>query len=122
MDEKALHVFYTYAILPQFGLQACDVMWHPGEPLGPDESLHRFSANKRSYGLIFEDNEGLGYTDAFIRDTILFNNEPYDFIPPLAETSISPSYNGFRLPTPFQYCAQVTGTFTLVEFLHLRKP
>jgi len=115
LSEQSLHTFYAYAVLPQFGIKDCDIEWQAAEALGGDESLHRFSSEQRSYALIFEDYEGLGSNEAFIKDRLLGDKESYEFVLPISETSISPSYNGLGLPAPSQYCDNVTGTFTLVE-------
>jgi hypothetical protein len=115
LNEENLHSFYKHVVLPQFGIKDNDITWQPAETLGGDESLHRFSVSERSYALIFEDCQGLGNNEEFITHNILGDKRSYKFVVPISKTSISPSYYGFRLPTPSQYCSNITGTFTLIE-------
>jgi hypothetical protein len=117
ISEEALHAFYAHAVLPQFGLHRHDIAWQPAQELDGDESLHRFSTDERSFALIFEDHQGLGNNEAFIKNTALDDGASFRFIAPISETSISPSYDGFRLPAPSQHCHNATGTFTLIEVL-----
>lgn len=117
LSEETLHTFYTYAVLPQFGIKDCDITWQPAEVVGGDESLHRFSALDRSYALIFEDHQGVGNNEDFIREKLTGEEKPFELVEPISQTAISPSYDGFRLPAPSQYCPNITGTFTLVELL-----
>lgn len=118
MDDIAfLHAFYERVILLQFGLQKLPVIWEQSQDIGPDESVHYFSIGKRSFALIFEDYDGKGRDPGFIQEHIVVGNRAYKFIAPTSATGSPPSYDGMHLPAPYQYCPNVTGTFTLIELL-----
>lgn len=118
LNEQTLHKIYTYLILPQFGINNCDITWQPAEILGPDESLHHFYTLNRSFALIFEDYQGLGSNERFIADKVLKSDQPCKLVVPISTTTISPFYDGLRLPAPSQYCKNVTGSFTLIKLLN----
>lgn len=115
LNKANLHAFYGYAVLPQFGIASDDISWQGGTDLGPDESAHFFSLDGVSYVLIFEDAGGLARTDAYIKEKVLVNGQPYEYVRPISEAPNSPSYDGFHPPTPYQYVPNITGTFTLIR-------
>jgi hypothetical protein len=114
MNGKSLYNFYEYAVLPQFGVKNTIITWNGSQQTGPDESVHYFSVNNTSYALIFEDAGGLGQNDDYIHENVLEQHSSYSFVQPIAATSSAPSYDGFHLPAPYQYCENVTGSFTLL--------
>lgn len=117
MDNEALYAFYSYVVLPQFGVGDNEVQWQGSSVLGPDEWAHYFSLDGTAYVLIFEDAGGLGATESYIRQEVLVSERPFEYVKPISEAPHSPSYDGFHLPTPYQYCPNVTGTFTLIRLL-----
>lgn len=117
MHEDSLHDFYKYAVLPQFGIKNVPIIWQGSHDTGPDETAHYFKLKEQDYVLIFEDYDGNGRNDAYIKDNVLEYSSLYEFIKPTSQTSNSPSYNGFKLPAPSMYCSGVTGTFTLIKLL-----
>lgn len=118
IGEHELHTFYTYAVLPQFGIENTDIRWEAGEILIPgDEAIHRFSTYESSYALMFEDCGGIGLSESFVRDAILSGDQRFEFVPPLSSTESSPSYDGFHLPVPSKYCPNITGSYTLIRLL-----
>lgn len=112
--EQSLHVFYTYAVLPQFGINRTDVLWNTCERLEGGESLHNFEAHGRDYTLIYEDYDGLGRNKAFVQDCVVGVGQTYELVSPVAESTTAPSFDGFRLRAPSQHSPNITGTFTLV--------
>ena len=110
MEGKSLYDFYERVVLPQFGVEGA-VLWHRSELVGPDETAHYFSVGKQGYILIFEDYCMLGKDPLYIREHV--TTEKYRFVQPVSKTYDPPSW-GFRLLAPYHYCANVTGTFTLL--------
>lgn len=115
MNGKSLYDFYEQVVLPQFGIKNTDIIWSGSQQTGPDESVHYFSIDNTNYGLIFEDAGGLGQNDEYIRENVLEQRSSYIFIQPIAATNSAPSYDGLHLPAPYQYCENVTGSFTLIS-------
>jgi hypothetical protein len=115
MQDKPLYVFYEKAVLPQFGIKDTAITWDGSQDVGPDETVHYFQIGKQQYALVFEDYDGKGRDSAFIKEHVAIRSPKFTFVEPEAETNSSPSYDGFRLPTPYQYCHNVTGTFTLLK-------
>jgi hypothetical protein len=114
MDGKSLYDFYEKFLLPQFGIKDVRVEWADSEDVGPDEVVHYFSINSDEYALIFEDYSGLGSTEAFVKENVKLKNDSFEYINPTSHTDFAPSYP-VKFPTPYQYCVNVTGTFTLVK-------
>lgn len=115
MTDKTLCEFYANAVLPQFGMKDFYVTWTGSQQAGPDEFIHYFKINNIDYALIFEDYDGIGRNDDFIRENVLERHTKYEYVEPISATSQSPTYSGFRLPPPSQYCENVTGSFTLLK-------
>lgn len=115
MNDSSLHEFYEHVVLPQFGIKNTAITWGGSQQIGPDESAHYFVAKGTDYALIFEDAHGLGQNDEYIREHVLERHISYSFVEPIAATEPSPSYDGLHLPAPYQYCKNVTGSFTLIE-------
>ena len=115
MSEDTLYTFYSYAVLPQFGIIDARVEWHSSEYMDGDEAVHFFGVDEQSYALIYEDYEGLGNNESFIRNNVLKEGQSFVFVEPESATAISPSYDGFRLPAPSQYSPNITGSYTLVK-------
>lgn len=115
LDDATLQAFYEAAVLPQFGIVRKDIQWHGRTDLGPDEMAFYFSLEGIEHILIYEDYGGLGQNDEYIRNEVLVNGRPYEFVLPTSATAHSPSYDGFNLPPPSCYCEGVTGTFTLIR-------
>jgi hypothetical protein len=115
IDENGLYDFYTYAVLPQFGIASTPIAWQGVEQLGPDEFLCRFHIDNECYALVYEDYDGLGRSDAFIREKVVHKGQDYRFVQPVSQSNTSPSYDGFKLQTPSQYVEGITGTFTLIK-------
>jgi hypothetical protein len=117
MQGKSLYDFYEHAVLPQFGVAAVGISWSGSQNTGPDESVHYFSVGGSDFALIFEDYDGLGRNDAYIRENVLEHHVDYEFVNPASNSGCLPSYDGFRLPAPSKYCKNVTGNFTLIKLL-----
>lgn len=103
--------------MPQFGIVS-NIAWERSKVTGPDEMAHYFSIGKQKYILIFEDYGGLGKDPSYIRDHV--TTEKYTFVEPVSKTYDPPSW-GFRLLAPYRYCANVTGTFTLLAISPVNK-
>ena len=114
MEGNSLYDFYEKFLLPQFGIKDTKIEWSNSEEVGPDENVHYFSADSEDYALIFEDYGGLGRTEAFVKENVKLKNDNFVYIAPTSDTDVSPSYT-VKFPTPYQYCVNVTGTFTLVK-------
>lgn len=114
MDGKSLHEFYDKVLLPQFGIKDKETKWGGSEDVGPDEVVHYFSIDSDDYALIFEDFGGLGSSEAFVKENVKLKNDSFEYVAPTSHTDYSPSYP-IKFPTPYQYCVNVTGTFTLVK-------
>lgn len=114
MQGSALYEFYEKAVLPQFGITEAAVGWKGSQDI-VDESVHYFQIGEQSYALIFEDYDGVGRDPVFIREHVAVRSPKFSFVDPVAEATNPPSYDGFSLPAPFQYCFNVTGTFTLLK-------
>lgn len=117
MKDKSLHDFYQHTVLPQFSIKSVSIVWTGCQQTGPDEFAHYFKLNTVDYALIFEDYDGLGRNDDYIREHVLEHHASYAFVNPTSDTSKFPTYDGFRLPAPSQYCENVTGNFTLLKLL-----
>lgn len=118
LAKRELYAFYAYAVLPQFGIEEIEIHWETTEALDDDDvSIHRFNTDQGSYALIFEDYDGFGRNESCIKDYILSDDQRFEFILPLSATESSPSYDGFHLPPPSKYCADITGTYTLIKLL-----
>lgn len=114
MESPSLYQFYEKVVLPQFGIKNAAIDWKDSQNI-VNESVHYFQIDKQSYALIFEDFDGKGRDPAFIREYVAIRSPKYSFVNPTAQATNPPSYDGFQLPTPFEYCFNVTGTFTLLE-------
>ena len=115
IDERTLYDFYTHAVLPQFGITDATVIWQDTEQLGPDEFLYRFRIDNERYALVYEDYDGLGRADAFIREKVVHEGQDYQFVQPVSQSNTNPSYDGFKLRPPSQYIEGITGTLTLIR-------
>ena len=115
MHDKSLYDFYECTVLPQFGLKNVAITWSGSQQTGPDEFAHYFKLNKIDYALIFEDYDGSGRDDDYIRENVLERHTDYEFVEPTSDTGSSPTYDGFHLPAPSMYCENVTGSFTLIK-------
>jgi hypothetical protein len=110
--------FYAQAVLPQFGIKDADVVWGEQRRLGGDEAAFFFRLDSDAYVLVYEDHGGLGKNENFIRDQVFGGDEKqFEFVQPIAQTSSSPSYDGFKLPAPSQYAPMITGVYTLVKLV-----
>jgi hypothetical protein len=114
MDGPSLYQFYEKAVLPQFGLKDAQIEWQNSQNI-VDEAVHYFQIGQQAYALIFEDYDGVGRSAAFIQEHVAIRSPKYSFVGPIAQATNPPSYDGFSLPAPFQYCFNVTGTFTLLK-------
>jgi hypothetical protein len=108
------HAFYEQAVLPQFGIKDAQIVWHEQRTLGGDEAAFFFNVEDHGYVLIFEDHGGLGKNKTFIQEKVL-EGQDFVYVQPIAQTNAGPSYDGFNLPAPSQYCPLVTGMFTLIR-------
>jgi hypothetical protein len=117
MNPATLHQFYQFAVLPQFAMQDCHISWGESKLGDGDEAIHYFACEGAEYALIFEDYDGLGRNDAYIRHHVLGRFAAYEFVKPTSATNKAPTYDGFRLSTPSVYCDGVTGNFTLLRLL-----
>jgi hypothetical protein len=117
MEKNSLYNYYQHAVLPQFGIKDTEVNWTNSRRVEADEFVHYFFASSDAFALIFEDYDGLGRNDSFIREHILDDYKGYEFVEPHSATDSAPTYDGFRLPAPSQYCENVTGNFTLLKLL-----
>lgn len=116
LEGKHLYAFYEAVILPQFTDFDDEITWNGSQDTGPDETAHYFKHGKDEYALIFEDYDGHGRSDEYIREHVLEHHTTYEFINPCSETSRPPSYF-LVLPTPYRYCPNVTGAFTLLRLI-----
>ncbi len=113
----ALYSFYSHAVLPEFGFtEGKDINWINSRCIEADEFAHTLTINSMPHILIWEDYEGIGSNQEFVT-THVCNGAKFEYIIPVSQTDISPSYDGFRLDSPSQYCENVTGTFTLIKLL-----
>lgn len=119
MTDEQLEAFYESVVLPQFGIKKASIAWEASKRVGPDELAFRFSESGRRYILIFEDHFGLGRDPQFIERHLGLSKEMFTFVAPASEEAAEnlPSYVGFSLPVPYQYCEGVTGTFTLLKIM-----
>lgn len=114
MNGKLLYEFYEKVLLPQFGLKGIELKWSSSDDVGPDESVHYFSTNTDKYALIFEDFGGLASSEQWIKEKVKIVNNKFEYINPTSHTDHRPSYP-IKFPTPYEYCKNITGTFTLVK-------
>ena len=114
MEGKSLYDFYESFLLPQFGIKDVKVEWSDSEDVGPDESIHYFSANANDYALIFEDCGGFGCADYWVKENVKLKDGNFEYVNPTSNSNHAPSYR-VKFPTPYQYCVNVTGSFTLVK-------
>lgn len=114
MQGKPLHKFYEKFLLPQFGIKDKEIKWGDSVDIGPDETVHYFSIDSEDYALIFEDYGGLGSTEDFVKENVILKNNDFEYVNPTSHTNSAPSYPVI-FPTPYQYCENVTGTFTLIK-------
>jgi hypothetical protein len=112
MKEEALHEFYKYVLLPQFGLENVDIVWKNHDEIGPDDDAHYFTIGDKQYVLIFRDYGA--YSQAKIKELIALPKDTFKYINPTSATDSPPVYH-FSLPTPFKYARNVTGYFTLLK-------
>ena len=117
MRNESLYDFYRHAVLPQFGLKDVNAAWSGSQQTGPDEFAHYFKLDGTEYALIFEDYDGCGRSDEYIREQVLEHHANYEFVQPTSQTDRAPTYDGFRLPAPCMYCVNITGSFTLIKLL-----
>ena len=113
MHGTSLYDFYEKALLPQFDIRVVDV-WHGSEDVGPGETVHYFSANGTDYALIFEDAGGLGIKEDFVKKVVRLKNDTFEYVLPTSHSDFAPSYP-ITFPTPYVYCVNVTGIFTLIK-------
>jgi hypothetical protein len=114
MNGKHLYEFYEKVLLPQFGIKGVGVEWASSKEVGPDEVIHYFSVRPDNFALIFEDYGGVGSTKQWVLENVNVKNGKFEYVSPTSYTEHSPSYP-IKFPTPFQYCVNVTGMFTLVK-------
>ena len=114
VNGKSLYEFYEKFLLLQFDIKDKQISWGHSDRLGPDENAHYFQFEGESYVLIFEDYGGLALKKAFIEETINLQGKRFEYVPPISETDQSISYM-VKFPTPYQYCENVTGAFTLIK-------
>jgi len=114
MNGKSLYDFYENVLLPQFGIKNVDIEWVSSEDIGPDETVHYFSTESEEYALIFEDFGGLGSSEEFVKENVKLKRGGFEYVIPTSYSDFSPSYPN-KFATPYQYCANVTGMFTLVK-------
>jgi len=113
-ESNWIYDFYEHAVLPQFGYKNRQTVWTESYRIEADEFAHAVDIDSVPHILIWEDYQGLGSNVDFLKDHVT-NGASFEFIEPLSQTGAFPSYDGFRLPTPSQYCENVTGTFTLIK-------
>jgi hypothetical protein len=114
MDGIALYELYEKFVLPQFGIKNTEITWDGSDTLGPDEEAHYFNSNGKRHSLIFEDYGGLAVVEDYIRENIDLKGKTFTYIKPESATEHSPSWI-VKFDTPYQYCHNVTGAFTLIE-------
>lgn len=114
MNGKAVYKFYERVLLPQFGIKDVLIEWKGSDDVGPDEMVHYFSTSASAYALVFEDYDGLGRMESFIRENVKLRGDNFEYVLPVSYSDFSPSYP-IKFPTPYQYCDNVTGMFTLVR-------
>jgi hypothetical protein len=116
MDDKFYQILYNKVVLPQFGMRGTEVVWGRRKALGPDESAWPFRIWDSHYVLVYEDYQGLGSNEQYVKDHVT-SARPFEFVLPTSKTTISPSYDGLHFPVPYQYVKDITGTFTLIRLL-----
>lgn len=114
MDGDALYEVYEKFILPQFGLKNQTIEWEGSDTIGPDEEAHYFDADDVRYALIFEDIGGLAVDRAYFKDNIHLKGKGFSYVEPISATEHSPSWL-VKFDTPYQYCHNITGAFTLIQ-------
>lgn len=114
MNGKSLYDFYEKVLLPQFGIRDVQFEWSASEKVGPDENVHYFTTDSVDYALIFEDAGGLGSTEAFVKEKVKLKNNSFKYVNPTSNSEYAPSYP-IKFSTPYQYCTNVTGMFTLIK-------
>lgn len=113
MQGRALYELYEKFILPQFGIKD-ETTWDGSDTLGPDEDAHYFKIKDKRFVLIFEDFGGLAVERNYIEENIDLKGKGFTYIEPISATEHSPSWI-VKFETPYQYCHNVTGAFTLIE-------
>ncbi|HSH18516.1 MAG TPA: hypothetical protein VK978_03960 [Candidatus Saccharimonadales bacterium] len=114
MEGTSLYEFYAKVILPQFGMKGVDIQWLNSQDVGPDETVHYFYVEGVKYALIFEDFDGLGRDEDFVREHVDLQDLDFSYVKPTSASANTPSYS-IRFPVPYKHCHNVTGTFTLIK-------
>lgn len=84
MEGTPLYEFYSKALMPQFGFINADITWIGSVTLRPDEVAHYFTIGIIEYVLIFEDYDGLGRNEQFIKDAVIKPGQKHEFIVPVS--------------------------------------
>lgn len=114
MQGDALYEFYERFLLPQFGIKGKEIVWSHSTTLGPDEDAHYFRIENKAYVLVFEDIGGLAIERAYIEESVGLKGKRFEYVLPVSATEHTPSWI-LKFPTPYQYCHNITGAFTLIE-------
>lgn len=117
MEQDSLYNFYEHAVLPQFGINDPSIVWRGSRRVEGDEFAHSFQSQGQDYILFFEDYADGPLSEAYIEKNLLPSGATFNFIEPTSHSNIPPSYDGFRLAAPSQYCENVTGVFTLLKLV-----
>lgn len=92
-------VFYTHAVLPQFGHKERRIVWTESRRIEGDEFAHYLDVDSIPYVLIWEGCEGLGRNQEFLENHVT-KGAAFELVEPVSQTPVAPSYDGFRLPAP----------------------
>lgn len=114
MQGEHLYNYYEQAVLPQFGLNTPPYEWLESRRIAGDEIVHIFRVGEQKYTLLFEDYAGSALSGDYVREHIIDSSGSFDFVEPTSQSSMPPSYDGFKLAAPSRYCENVTGIFTLI--------
>ncbi len=114
MHGKSLYEFYEKFLLLQFGIQDQKIVWSHSHDIGPDEVAHYFEMDGYRYVLVFEDYGGLAVEEKYVQETLNLEDNSFQYISPISATKHAPSYI-VKFSTPYQYCENVTGAFTLIK-------
>jgi hypothetical protein len=113
MNEESIREFYSYAILPQFGIDSNLVIWRETANLTEDFEARYFSASDSEYALAVSEN----YEEPEVLLHYLNLDESgIEFIQPLMSSDISPSLQFVKPVNGLQYVDGVTDYFLLIKF------
>ena len=121
MESSALHQFFEYAILPQFGISNQKIEWKIDERIGyDDDDAHYFNIDHGNYAdehvLIFRDYGD--FSSYEVIQKIRLPRQSFTYIDPLHDQGYKEKFPHtfvFMPDVTFLYVPNVTGYFTLIR-------